>query len=153
MNNKITIEEIREVIRELIKEGLSPSDYQTIEIIKKLLPQLTDDNLQVIVNKDPDFPRLGFIQIDGFLGSDHTNVFSANVDKMNLGGYPVPSKQALLTLPAGRYKLSDAKRMLQQTLKESVILDERMAYADLYNKKVPGSGAWGVQFLQPVPLK
>ena len=28
-----------------------------------------------------------------------------------------------------------------------------MAYADLYNKKVPGSGAWGVQFLQPVPLK
>jgi hypothetical protein len=30
---------------------------------------------------------------------------------------------------------------------------ETMTYADLYNKKVPGSGAWGVQFLQPVPLK
>ncbi len=28
-----------------------------------------------------------------------------------------------------------------------------MAYADLYNKKVPGSGAWGVQFWQPVADK
>ena len=28
-----------------------------------------------------------------------------------------------------------------------------MAYADLYNQKVPGSGAWGVQFWQPVPDK
>ena len=27
------------------------------------------------------------------------------------------------------------------------------AYADLYNQKVPGSGAWGVQFWQPVPDK
>ncbi len=28
-----------------------------------------------------------------------------------------------------------------------------MAYADLYNQKVPGSGAWGVQFWQPAPDK
>lgn len=28
-----------------------------------------------------------------------------------------------------------------------------MAYEDLYNKKQPGSGAWGVQFLQPIPAK
>jgi hypothetical protein len=30
---------------------------------------------------------------------------------------------------------------------------DSMAYSDLYNKKVPGSGAWGVQFLQPIPDK
>jgi hypothetical protein len=30
---------------------------------------------------------------------------------------------------------------------------DSMTYADLYNKKVPGSGAWGVQFWQPVPDK
>lgn len=30
---------------------------------------------------------------------------------------------------------------------------DSMTYADLYNKKVPGSGAWGVQFWQPVPEK
>jgi len=30
---------------------------------------------------------------------------------------------------------------------------DSMTYADLFNKKVPGSGAWGVQFWQPVPGK
>ncbi len=30
---------------------------------------------------------------------------------------------------------------------------DSMNYSDLYNKKVPGSGAWGVQFWQPVPNK
>ena len=132
MNNKITIKEIKEVIQELIKE-MAPSSINqaTVEVIKQLLPQLTDDNLVVIVNKDPDFPRLAFIQIDGWIGGN--NVFSGNPDTINASGYKVPNKQELLTLPTGRYKLSDAKRMLQQTLKESVILDERMSYSELFD--------------------
>ena len=48
----------------------------------------------------------------------------SNPEDLNLWGFKMPSTKQFLTLPQGRYKLSDAKKRLQQSVSENMTYDQ-----------------------------
>ena len=107
-----------------LQEGLSPEQEREKEIqVKAFISQLNDENILISVAKYDEFPQASYVQVDAIY--NNKNTFSSNPEDMNRWGYQMPTSKQLLTLPMGRYKLSDAKKLLQR------MLNENMSYKEL----------------------
>jgi len=81
-------------------------------------PHINDGNLIVTVQKDASLPEANFVQIDDVSKGD--NHFSSNPEDMIKYGYKLPTSAEFLTLPAGRYKLSKAVKVLKRLFEGKV---------------------------------
>ena len=120
-----------------ITEGKEDDDY-AIERI----PYLTDDTLLISITKWTDPPHAN-VQVDEiFNGKD---MFSSNPEFLIANGYQMPSSKELLKLPMGKYKLSDAKKMLKsmnevfiKPINESPLMTKQGATALAGDKPLKG---------------
>jgi hypothetical protein len=142
-DNRITDfeESLHEVISEKERE------------VKKYLSQMNDNTMVVTVNKFEEMPNAAYVQVDGYLNGQ--NIFSSNPEDLMKWGFPIPSTQQFLKLPTGRYKLSDAKNKLSNTLNENRTQFQRDGASrwwmdnkgHLYNVSEMGHSAWGAKYL------
>jgi hypothetical protein len=136
INKSYTPQEYLKIFQEIVKEIRlePPVDNEVRETtndaqrkakeyqVKQYLSRLNDGTIVVTVNKDPTFPAADFIQIDGIV--DGQNIFSSNPEDLAKWGFKMPSTKELMTLPRGKYKLSDAKKLLQRGLQENMTYDQ-----------------------------
>ena len=107
----------------LVKEGLSSDQEKAKEKqVKDVIGHLTDDTIILSIAKYDEIPGASYVQVDGNV-SGH-NVFSSNPEDMIKWGYPMPTTQQFLTLPMGRYTLTQAKKLLQKQLNENMSYDD-----------------------------
>jgi len=120
---KLLLKEILNILKES-DDGMSYKERQ----VKSLLAQLTDETIVVTVQRNKELPEADYVQVDGFVGGQ--NVFSSNAEDLNKWGLKMPSTKEFLTLPQGRYKLSDAKRQLHKPLDEEMSYDQLLKLTD-----------------------
>jgi predicted nucleotidyltransferase len=98
------------------------SEEKKTRHLKRLLPYLNDELLYVTVNRDDTFPQANFVQMD-VISRRGRNVLSTNPEQLKTMGYDIPTSQEFLQLQRGKYKLSNAKKMLKQELKEEFLCE------------------------------
>lgn len=77
--------------------------------------RVADADLQVSVQspmKLGDKQMPGFVQVDSIVGGE--NQWSSNPTKLREEGYDIPTQEELMTLPQGKYTLTEAKRLLAE---------------------------------------
>lgn len=108
--SKLFHDEIKSRLAYINKPVAENSGEAKIQQIKQHLPSITPDKIQIVVQKDDEYPDSNYVQIDGI--GEHDSVFSTNPEQLIKLGVNIPDTNTFLKLPLGRYRLPDALKKL-----------------------------------------